>query len=114
MAARRKTYSRTPATSTEAYNEKISDANYDNDDPGAGCLMPPGALINPGVALGYKRGVLCTRPYDKIVDLIVLSKQDLMNATEEHHPLLVRNVMDEFIEQLTWSRKSTQRLGLEA
>ena len=57
---------------TKAYNEKISDANYDNDDPGAGCLMPPGALINPGVALGYKRGVLCTRPYDKIVNLMVL------------------------------------------
>ena len=98
---------------TKAYNEKISDANYDNDDPGAGCLMPPGALINPGVALGYCRGVLCTRPYDKIVNLIVLSKQDLMDVVEEHHPLLARNVMDEFIEQLTWSRKSTQRLGLE-
>ena len=57
--------------------------------------------------------MLCTRPYDKIVNLIVLSKQDLMDVVEEHHPLLARNVMDEFIEQLTWSRKSTQRLGLE-
>lgn len=98
---------------TKAYNEKISDANCDNDDPGAGCLIPPGALINPGVALGYNRGVLCTRPYDKIVNLMVLAKQDLMDVVEEHQPLLARNVMDEFIEQLTWSRKSAQRLGLE-
>ena len=57
--------------------------------------------------------MLCTRPYDKIVNLMVLSKQDLMDVVEEHHPLLARNVMDEFIEQLTWSRKSAQRLGLE-
>ena len=57
---------------------------------------------------------MCSRPYDKTVNAIVLAKQDLLELVEEHHPLLLRNVLDEFIEQLTWSRRSAQKLGLEA
>ena len=59
MAAREEDLLEDTGDVDTAYNEKISDANCDNDDPGAGCLMPPGALINPGVALGYNRSVLC-------------------------------------------------------
>lgn len=99
---------------SKRYNEKISDQNFRADQPGAGCLMPPGSIINPGVALGYNRGILCSRPYDKTVNAIVLAKADLLELVKEHHPLLLRNVLDEFIEQLTWSRRSAQKLGLDA
>ena len=62
LAAGRKTYSRTPAGAPHegVQLEKISDASYDSsDDPGAGCLLPPGALINPGVALGFESAACC-------------------------------------------------------
>ena len=38
---------------SKRYNEKISDQNFRADEPGAGCLMPPGSIINPGVALAW-------------------------------------------------------------
>jgi hypothetical protein len=83
-------------------------------DARQGRLRGPGLLVNPGLAFGFHRGIMCVVPYDKQVEAMLYNVADFQ-ALLDCQPELLRNITDTFLIQLSLaSRKAVQRMGLHA
>jgi hypothetical protein len=99
---------------THARNTAAGGHDRHGHDARQGRLRAPGLLVNPGLAFGFHRGIMCVVPYDRQVEAMVYNVADFQ-ALLDCQPELLRNITDTFLIQLSLaSRKAVQRMGLHA